>query len=104
MRIREHSDREAIRIQPLNLAGWTDQNRRWIARLDIRQYGRIGVVRGPKQSRVAIVAEAACELLIEYFNGTAGRCARARACRFAIIRAAGFPFPLTSAQRIPIRS
>src|SRR5260370_20220130 len=35
----------------------------------------MGVVCGRKQSCVAIVSEAACELLIEYFNGTASRCA-----------------------------
>src|SRR5258708_22392138 len=43
-----------------------------MARVDIRQYGRIDVVRRPKQSRVAIVSEAAGELLIEYPNEIGG--------------------------------
>src|SRR5260370_20184280 len=47
-----------------------------MARVDIRQYGRIRVVRRPKQSRVAIVSEAAGELLIEYFNEMCGRWTR----------------------------
>jgi hypothetical protein len=56
---------ETIRTQPCNLAACADQNRRRIARVDIRQDGSIGVVRRPKQSRVAIVSEAVGDLLVK---------------------------------------
>ena len=47
---------------------------RRIARVDIGQDARIGVIRRPKQSRIAIVSKAARELLIENLNEAAGRC------------------------------
>src|ERR1700676_2147037 len=53
------------------------QNRRRMARVDICQHGGLRVVLHPKQSRVAIVSEAAGKLLIEYFNELGRRYRRA---------------------------
>src|SRR5579864_3887638 len=53
------------------------QDRRGMACVDIRQDTGLRVVLYPKEARVAIVAEAAGELLIEYFNEMGGRCSRA---------------------------
>src|SRR5689334_21915846 len=48
-----------------------------MARVDVGQNRSFGIVLRPKQSRIAIVSEAACELLIEYFNEMIGRYSRA---------------------------
>src|SRR5271156_6839846 len=47
-----------------------------MARVDIRQHTGMCVVLRPEQRRIAIVSEAAGELLIEYFNEMGGRCSR----------------------------
>src|ERR1017187_8222974 len=48
-----------------------------MARVDIRQHTGMPVVLRPKETRVAIVSEAAGELLIKYFNEMGGRRSRA---------------------------
>src|SRR5271155_3082387 len=48
-----------------------------MAGVDIRQHTGMCVVLRPEQRRIAIVSEAAGELLIEYFNEMGGRCSRA---------------------------
>src|ERR1022692_1903179 len=48
-----------------------------MACVDIRQHTGMRVVLRPKETRVAIVSEAAGELLIKYFNEMGGRRSRA---------------------------